>query len=488
MKELIGEIMQFGSALPKGVDLEQFRVFLGQPYFIYSREPNSIKIAVPKFMTNFRPGWIIGETDSHYMYEINFWTKWLGVEWPKEFQMPPEISQMLADRPKIPIRVEGEFLEAWPMPKSEVLERYGEYLVVGDGYGRGGYHRIKRGHVFDLLVLLLKDGYMPFRPDPVRKIDQRNPDTNIELRPYQKGAFEEFLKYGAIGVFWPPAGGKTYLGLYAMASLEGRHLVVVPTRTLQEQWMESVRNLTGMDLGEIDVVTYYSHDMFDKKYTLTLFDECQHLPADVFSSLATVNTKYRIGLSASPYREDNRTEYIFALTGKPVGVDWNELIAQGILQYPEVTVYLVQNPEHKTRVLQELLEESRQGKTIVFSDRIKQGKALSEQFGIPFVYGDTTNRMGTIENNNIVLLSRVGDEGISLPNLERVIQFSFFGGSRRQEMQRAGRLMHHQKEYGDETSHIVLMTQAEYRKYSRRFHGIIERGMNLKVVQKQYAA
>ena len=195
-----------------------------------------------------------------------------------------------------------------------------------------------------------------------------------------------------------------------------------------------------------------------------------------------------LGRVPPPYREDGRTEYIFALTGKPVGANWSEFIAQGILKYPEVTVYVVQTPDDKTRTLQELLKESPHGKTIVYCDLIHQGQALSEKFGIPFVYGKTNERMEIIRNNNIVLVSRVGDEGISLTDLERVIEYSFLGGSRRQELQRAGRLLHSHNEDGHGTSHIILMTQAEYHKYLRRFHGIIERGMQVNVVQRHYAA
>ena len=291
----IAKALELGSVLSKGVDLEQFKGFLENPYFIYEKTPNSIKMAVPKFMKGFHPGWLIGEAGSFYLYEMNAWTKWL-VEWPQEFQMPPEISQMLDKRPKIPINIEGEVLVTPPEYEGEVLGRYGAHLSDG----MGGRHHIKRGHVFDLLASLIKDGYMPYTPNPVKKIDLRKPDVKFELRPYEREAFDEFLKYGAIGVFWPPAGGKTYLELYAMASLRGEKLVVVPTRTLKEQWLERIRDLTGMDFGEIDVVTYQSRNIFDKKYALAIFDECQHLPADVFSRLATINATYRIGSSASP--------------------------------------------------------------------------------------------------------------------------------------------------------------------------------------------
>ncbi len=484
LEGIIAKVLELGSVLPKSVDLGQFKGFLENPYFIYSKEPNSIKTAVPKFMRNFHPSWIIGENESFHLYEMNVWTKWLGVEWPQEFQMPQEISQMLKDRPKIPITIEDGVLVTSPEYKSEVLNRYRAHLSGG----RDGRYRVARGHMFDLLASLIKDGYMPYSPNPVKESDLRSPNINFELRPYEKEAFEEFLRFGAIGVFWPPAGGKTYLGLYAMASLKGRKLVVVPTKTLEEQWLERVRDLTGMDSGEIDVVTYQSRNIFDKRYTLTIFDECQHLPANVFSRLATVNTQYRIGLSASPYREDGRTEFIFALTGKPVGANWTEFIKQGILKYPEVTVYLAQTPEDKTRMLQELLRENHQGKTLVYCDGINLGLDLSEKLGIPFIYGVTTKRMEVIRNNKIAVISRVGDEGISLPDLERVIEYSFFGGSRRQELQRAGRLLHSHNEDGRGTSHTVLMTQVEYQKYLRRFHGIIERGMTINVVRQPYAA
>ena len=67
----------------------------------------------------------------------------------------------------------------------------------------------------------------------------------------------------------------------------------------------------------------------DDEWALTIYDECQRLPADTFSRLAVIRTKYRIGLSASPHHEDGRESYIFALTGFPVGLNWQEYMKIG---------------------------------------------------------------------------------------------------------------------------------------------------------------
>lgn len=77
-------------------------------------------------------------------------------------------------------------------------------------------------------------------------------------------------------------------------------------------------------------------------------------------------------------------------------------------------------------------------------------------------------------------MSRVRDEGISLPELERVIEVSFLYGSRMQESQRFGRLMHAER---SEPEHIILTTEEEFEKCQKRFYAITERGFRLEIIR-----
>jgi len=203
-----------------------------------------------------------------------------------------------------------------------------------------------------------------------------------------------------------------------------------------------------------------------------------HLPAKTYIRLATLRAKYRIGLSGSPFREDHRESYIFALTGFPVGVDWSYFIEKGIVRKPVCKVYIVGSEGRKLKLLQDLLKIP--VKTIIFSDSIRLGELISKRLGIPFVYGATRDRMEILRKAQVAVVSRVGDEGISLPDIERVIEVSFLYGSRMQESQRFGRLMHALRE---EPEHIIIFTEEEYQKYHKRLYSIAERGFRIDVIR-----
>lgn len=101
----------------------------------------------------------------------------------------------------------------------------------------------------------------------------------------------------------------------------------MPSKTLKEQWRKRIedfcQNPDEWEVQTYQYITQYHMDEYQQQdIALTIFDERYHLPANSFSKLATINTTYRMGLSASPYREDGGTDYIFALTGYPVGLKW----------------------------------------------------------------------------------------------------------------------------------------------------------------------
>ena len=113
--------------------------------------------------------------------------------------------------------------------------------------------------------------------------------------------------------------------------------------------------------------------------------------------------------SGSPFREDQRENYIFALTGFPIGISWDSLIEEGIIEAPDVILYILSDYKAKESKLAELLQQEK--KTIVFCDKINLGKSLSKKFEIPFVYGQTKDRLEIINKSDVTVVSRVGDEG-----------------------------------------------------------------------------
>jgi intein/homing endonuclease len=182
--------------------------------------------------------------------------------------------------------------------------------------------------------------------------------------------------------------------------------------------------------------------------------------------------------SGSPFREDGRENYIFALTGFPIGMSWAELLKLRILNVPQFRVYVLPDRKSKDRKLGELMRLPL--KTIVFCDSLDYGEEISKRFEIPFVYGETTERLDIIRSSQACVVSRVGDEGLSDLKLERVIEVSYLFGSRQQESQRFGRLMHSERK----TQHIILMTRAEYDAYQKRLLAITQRGFKLELIEE----
>lgn len=444
-----------------------FGNFLKEPYVILpTKRTEEWFVVVPKFI-RMNLGWLDFSTSTYNVFKINKFANWLG-------DIPTEIQNRFKFKPKMPVKVFDGMVLTGDRHQEETWGRYSDHLLSKEGKDK---IRIKRGHEFKLIAKLIDDGILPFIPKPIEKNDLRSPEVNFEMRDYQNDAWQKFLDTGAIGIYWAFSAGKTFLGMYACASIKGPKLVVVPTRTLVEQWEDRLKKYTNI-AHEVQIMTYRSFDKVrNKEWALVIYDEVHHLPANMFSKLGTLNTKYRIGLSGTPYREDGRTDYIFALTGFPIGLSWDNLIDLGIIEEPDIRLYILKNWRDKEDKLKELLAV--QKKTIIFCDSIRIGQRLSKLFEIPFVYGSTRNRIEIIKKSDTTIVSRVGDEGLSVPNIERVIEIDFLFGSRRQEGQRMGRLFH-----GEEKGeHVIIMTENEYEEYSKRFYSITEKGFRIEVIR-----
>lgn len=316
-------------------------------------------------------------------------------------------------------------------------------------------------------------------------------DLTLELRPYQADWVQRFADAKSGVLVGPPGSGKTVAALGIVADIEGETLILVPSRDLAAQWRERIladTTLTPDQVGEyhggtkeirpVTIATYQTAGMdrhrmlFDsRKWGLIVYDECQHIPSPVSRRSADLQTKHRLGLSATPIREDDLEREIYTLIGPPIGTDWNALFDAGYVAEPEVEIrYLpwasemhrneygsseghekrqlaATNPA-KVQEIEAILRENPGSKSIVFVEFIDQGDAIAEALGVPFISGETPHarrsrlfdrfRSGPLDT---IVVSRVGDEGIDLPDTEVAIAASGLGGSRRQGAQRAGRTM-----------------------------------------------
>ena len=459
-----GEITRYAMSIKTSkIDKDELENFFKRPFAITpGKHEGEYYLIIPKFI-DVQFGWLEKVDSSHNYFLINKYVDWLG-----------GLPQALKDELKFPdpldIYLDGSHLVGSDVQKAR--EKYGQFVTRKE---KDGSLLIDKSRHFELLATLIKDGILPFVPKPVAKEDLIERHCDFKLRNYQEEAFAEFLKYSNIGAFFPPGTGKTFLGMYVATHVKGPWLVTVPTRTLIEQWTERIELYTDLEIGiDIDILTYQGGIKSKKKYKGKIVDEVHHLPANEFSKLAMIPTEYSIGLSATPQREDSREEYIFALTGRPIGMDWKTFKQLGIITSPTLHVWIVKNEIERIKRVSALLQEEK--KTIIFADSIEMGKTFAKRFGAPHIYGDTKQRLAKIQENLTTIVSRVGDEGVSIPDIERVIEISWLHGSRRQELQRFTRLLHGKGTTGE--GHII-MTIPEYTTDHKRLFGIMDKGFKI---------
>lgn len=325
----------------------------------------------------------------------------------------------------------------------------------------------------------------------------------IALRDYQDEWVDQF-KARRSGVFVGPSGsGKTIAALGAMEAIGGETLIIVPNRELAQQWTDELTEKTSLRSRQIgqyhggtkqirpvtiatyDIAAMSRHrELFNERdWGLVIADECHHSVASTWKRFREIQSKARLGLSATPVREADDPKEIYTLIGPPIGTDWGSLFADGWVEKPSVELIAVpwandsareryqrasgskqlieaaRNPQ-KPPVIDTLLDKHDGQKTLIFVDWIRQGKELASKLDLPFVYGETNHddreemyerfRAGEID---ALIVSRVGDEGIDLPDAEVAILASTMGSSRSQTGQRAGRTM---RPLGDATVYIIL--------------------------------
>jgi DNA excision repair protein ERCC-3 len=316
------------------------------------------------------------------------------------------------------------------------------------------------------------------------------------MRPYQTHAVEGFWHGGSGVVVLPCGAGKTLVGAGAMARSKSTTLILVTNTVAARQWKaELVRrtSLTEDEIGEysgarkeirpVTIATYqvlttrrkgvYPHlELFDSRdWGLILYDEVHLLPAPVFKFTADLQARRRLGLTATLVREDGRESDVFSLIGpKRYDAPWKEIEAQGYiapadcvevrvdLTESERLAYATSEPEEryrfcattdaKRRVTETLVRRHAGQQTLVIGQYIDQLDDLGERLGAPVIKGETTNaqrerlfdafRAGELA---VLVVSKVANFSIDLPEATVAIQVSGTFGSRQEEAQRLGRVL-----------------------------------------------
>ena len=317
-----------------------------------------------------------------------------------------------------------------------------------------------------------------------------------KIRPYQELAAEGFWHGGSGVVVLPCGAGKTIVGAAAMAHAKATTLILVTNTIAARQWREELLRRTTLnedEIGEysgakkeirpVTIATYqvmtkkkngvYSHlDLFDTHdWGLIIYDEVHLLPAPIFRFTADIQSRRRLGLTATLVREDGMEGEVFSLIGpKRFDVPWKEIEAQGYIapaECIEVRVnlteaerleYATAEPEERYRkcattrtkrdVVEELVGLHAGEQILVIGQYIDQLDDLSETLGVPVIKGETpikererlfaAFRTGEI---TCLVVSKVANFSIDLPEATIAIQVSGAFGSRQEEAQRLGRIV-----------------------------------------------
>jgi DNA excision repair protein ERCC-3 len=316
------------------------------------------------------------------------------------------------------------------------------------------------------------------------------------LRSYQREAVDTFWAGGSGVVVLPCGAGKTLVGAAAMAEAKATTLILVTNTVAGRQWKRELiarTSLTEEEIGEysgerkeirpVTIATYqvltsrrngaFTHlDLFSARdWGLVVYDEVHLLPAPIFRFTADLQARRRLGLTATLVREDGREGDVFSLIGpKRYDAPWKDIEAQGWIAPAEcvevrVTLtdaermsYATAEAEERYRmaataktklpVVKALLDRHPDDQKLVIGGYIDQLHQLGEFLDAPIVQGSTTNkererlfdafRAGEIST---LVISKVGNFSIDLPEAAVAIQVSGTFGSRQEEAQRLGRVL-----------------------------------------------
>jgi len=348
-----------------------------------------------------------------------------------------------------------------------------------------------------------RGGYLDGDPLDIKLRQTSLSGEPFALREYQSGAAKAFhaggTELGGSGVVVLPCGaGKTVTGLAVMELVGAKTLILTTNTVAVRQWCEELLDkteLTSDQVGEytgdekvikpVTITTYqmltwrrskasaFEHfEVFSSEnWGLVIYDEVHLLPAPIFRVTADLQARRRLGLTATLIREDGKEDEVFCLIGpKRYDVPWKVLESKGFIASASCvevrvpldeairTVYLgagararfrvaSENPA-KREVVQSLIRRHPHGRILIIGQYIEQLEHLASVLGAPLITGKTPNadretlyeafRTGS---ERLLIVSKVGNFAIDLPDANIAIQISGTFGSRQEEAQRLGRIL-----------------------------------------------
>jgi DNA excision repair protein ERCC-3 len=377
-------------------------------------------------------------------------------------------------------------------------ERDGALLVAARDRGRVKQSLVRAGYpVKDLC------GYVAGTALAISLCDRTASGQVFHLRDYQQDAVQAFYhagrSTGGSGVIVLPCGsGKTMIGMGVMAELASQTLIITTNNVSVHQWRDELLDKTTLhaeDIGEytgleklVKPVTITTYQMLTHRasrqdpmdnlqlftaqdWGLIIYDEVHLLPAPVFRATVEIQARRRLGLTATLIREDGLQDEVFALIGpKRYDVPWKTLESRGFIAEAFCTEYRLTLPpeeelvyahaEKKDRfriaaenslkldLARELICNHQGEHILVIGQFITQVKHLAAALRAPLITGSTPHaererlygqfREGLVP---VLVVSKVANFAVDLPDANVLIQVSGTFGSRQEEAQRLGRIL-----------------------------------------------
>lgn len=366
----------------------------------------------------------------------------------------------------------------------------------------------------------------------------------FQIRNYQNEAANALVGNHGPGtgfgtVVLPCGAGKTIVGMNVMNLLKTSTLIITTNISAVHQWIQELLDKTNLlpeqiaeytgenkTLAPVTVATYqiltwrpekdgpYPHfSIFRKRnWGLIIYDEVHMLPAPVFRVVAELQAVRRIGLTATLVREDGCEGYVFSLVGpKRYDVPWKELEKSHWIAKAECIEVRLDLPESeeieyavapartkhrlasenpvKTEVTKEIISRFPEDKILVIGQYLEQLEILSKELKTPIITGKTPNaerdkiyqdfREGKI---HVLVVSKVANFAIDLPDASLAIQVSGTFGSRQEEAQRLGRILR-PKERTSRFFTLITRNTVEEEFGSNRQKFLAEQGYSYRIIR-----
>jgi DNA excision repair protein ERCC-3 len=393
-----------------------------------------------------------------------------------------------------------------------------------------------------------RGGYLDGDPLAIPLRNASRAGGPFELRPYQSEAARAFHAGGSVlggnGVIVLPCGaGKTVTAIAVMNLVGAKTLILTTNTVAVRQWREELLDKTGLapeqvaeytgDEKQVAPVTISTYQMltwrrskagefehfalFSKEnWGLVVYDEVHLLPAPIFRVTAELQARRRLGLTATLVREDGKEDEVFCLIGpKRYDVPWKVLEQKGFIapaRCVEVRVPLdpacksayafadargkfrvaSENPA-KTPVIERLLERHEGAHVLIIGQYIDQLEALAKHTRAPLITGKTPTQererlYGAFRSGEVpvLIVSKVGNFAIDLPDANVAIQISGTFGSRQEEAQRLGRILRPKADGSGAVFYSLVTLGSRDQEFAqRRQLFLTEQGYTYEIVDSQ---